>query len=63
MPKDGKLNDEEIRQLIKEANEQAQLYGDDGEPLPEKAIADAASKAMINRELRYHLNGTASDLV
>jgi hypothetical protein len=36
---DCKLTDEEIRSYLKTAIDEAQIYGDDGEPLPEREIA------------------------
>ena len=35
------LSDIEIREALKIAYDDGQLYGDDGKPLPEKAIRDA----------------------
>ena len=32
------LTEEEIRSALVKAHKEAQLYGDDGEPLPEKAV-------------------------
>lgn len=38
---DWMLSDGEVRDVIKFALIDAQLYGDDGQPLPEKAVAIA----------------------
>ena len=35
------LTDDEIRKVLKQANDEAQEYGDDDKPLPERAVAKA----------------------
>jgi hypothetical protein len=39
--KDLLLSDQEIRMILKQAMDEAQEYGDDGEPLPERLVAKA----------------------
>ena len=41
---EGLLTDEQIRIELAKAKDEAQLYGDDGKPLPEKAIAIAQAR-------------------
>jgi len=36
-----RLADREIRDAMRKAMEEGQLYGDDGDPLPEKGVAEA----------------------
>ncbi len=56
------LTDEEIRQALKEANRKAQDYGDDNEPLPERAVAQAQLKKIHDwgKESCPHFNGVFS---
>jgi len=42
------LTDGEIRRAMKKANDDAQLYGDDGNPLPEKEVAKAQLGKVLN---------------
>ncbi len=41
------LTDEEIRTALQDAMRKAQDYGDDGKPLPERAIAQAQRDADV----------------
>ena len=41
------LSDEQIRQALAAAIKDGQLYGDDGRPLPEKAVAEAAYRETL----------------
>ena len=42
-----RLTDQQIRDAIKRANSEAQKYGDDGKPLPEREIADAQLRKVV----------------
>jgi hypothetical protein len=46
------LTDAEIRDALKLANDQAQEYGDDGKPLPEREVAKAQIKKILAHPAR-----------
>ena len=48
------LSDEQIRQALAAAIKDGQLYGDDGRPLPEKAVAEAAYRETLKRVARLN---------
>lgn len=56
------LTDEQIRNAIKKANDEAQLYGDDGIPLPEKEVSLSQLRHIVSKLSPYIEQVISEDL-